>query len=237
MRVREIQPAWTPVQIPAGDLAPRLAEVSIANLDLESSRLEELKKLLAADELARAERFHFEQDRRRFIAGRGLLRQALASYCDTPPEFLRFGYSSYGKPFLVSYPGLHFNLSHADAVVVVAVSTSHRVGIDVEPLPQDATVDSVAGLVFSDPELAALHRVGGMLRRRLFARLWTRKEAYIKADGRGVSLPLREIDVETLTDRALTLRPASRQWSACRRWTLHTLPVNTRYICSLAVQA
>lgn len=217
--------------LPAGEV-----QVWRAHLDLEAARLERLVDCLDRDELARAGRFRFERDRARFMAGRGLLRRILARYLDTSPRSVRFGYSRRGKPFLLPRCGLNFNLSHAGDRLVVAVSRDRRLGVDVEPLPLSATVDSVAGLVFSPAELTALDGVHTVERRRLFARLWTRKEAYIKADGRGMMLRLDHIDVGTLPDQVLLFRSASGHWAASRRWTLRTLEVDPLYMSSLAAE-
>jgi 4'-phosphopantetheinyl transferase len=108
--------------------------------------------------------------------------------------------------------------------------------VDVEALPLDVTGDPVAELVFSPAERTALHGIHGPERCRLFAHLWTRKEAYIKADGRGMTLRLDHIDVGTLPDQVLLFHSASGHWEACRRWTLRTLEVNPLYAACLAAE-
>jgi 4'-phosphopantetheinyl transferase len=96
--------------------------------------------------------------------------------------------------------------------------------------------NSVAELVFSQPEQDTLDGIPATERRKLFARLWTRKEAYIKADGGGMSLQLKYIDVATLPNRILVLDRASGQWTTCQRWTLRTIEVQPPYVCCLAVE-
>jgi 4'-phosphopantetheinyl transferase len=217
--------------LPAGEV-----QVWRAHLDLEAGRLERLVDCLDRDELARAGRFHFERDRARFTAGRGLLRRILARYLDTAPRSVRFGYSRRGKPFLLPRGELYFNVSHAADQLVVAVSRNRRLGVDVEPVPSNVTVDSVAELVFSPAELTALQGIHATERCRLFAHLWTRKEAYIKADGRGMMLRLDYIDVGTLPDRVLLFHGASGHWAASRRWTLRTLEVDPLYVSCVAAE-
>ena len=211
-------------------------QVWCAHLDLEVARLERLVDCLDRDELVRAGRFRFERDRARFMAGRGLLRRILARYLDTAPRSVRFGYSSTGKPFLLPRCELHFNLSHAADRLVVAVSRNRRLGVDVEALPLDVTGDPVAELVFSPAERTALQGIQGTERCRLFARLWTRKEAFIKADGRGMALRLDHIDVGALPDHVLLFNGATGRWSACRRWTLRTLEVDPLYAACLVAE-
>jgi len=205
-------------------------------LDLDPEQLGRLSCCLDQEEYARAARFHFERDRTRFLASRGLLRHILARYLETAPERLRFGYAPAGKPFLIEHHDLHFNLSHAADVLVLGVARERQLGVDVERVPPDEVVDSVSGIVFSAPECKALRGLEPGARRELFARLWTRKEAYIKADGRGMSLSLDHIDVSTSPDRVLLLDDGSDHWSASPQWTLHSFPAGSGYAASLAVE-
>jgi 4'-phosphopantetheinyl transferase len=206
------------------------------NLDPDARELKQLAEMLDQDELARATRFHFEHDRLRFIAGRGLLRQILARYLETAPTAVQFGYSANGKPYLLPASALHFNLSHACEVLIVAVTRGRQLGVDVEVLPLDAADDRVEKLVFCSAEQAALKRVDATEHPRLFARLWTRKEAYIKADGRGMTLRLDHIDVDTQPDGILLYQPEFDQWTPAPGWKLQTLHTNPRYVCSLAME-
>lgn len=236
MSVREAVTHGSPCGAQIGDLPAGEVQVWRAHLDLDVARFERIVECLDGDELVRAGRFRFERDRARFMAGRGVLRRILARYLDTAPKSVKFGYSPTGKPFLLPRCGLHFNLSHAADLLVVAVSRNRRLGVDLEPLPLDATVDSVAGLVFSPAERTALHGSHTKERCRLFARLWTRKEAFIKADGRGMALRLDHIDVGALPDHVLLFNGATGHWSACRRWTLQTLEVDPGYVSCLAAE-
>jgi len=236
MSVREAPTSGSPSGAEISGLPAGEVQVWRAHLDLEVARLEGLVDCLDRDELVRAGRFRFERDRARFMAGRGVLRRILARYLDTAPRSVRFGYSRTGKPFLLPRCELHFNLSHAADLLVVAVSRNRRLGVDVESLPLDVTGDPVAELVFSPAERTALHGIHASEHCQLFAQLWTRKEAYIKADGRGMTLRLDHIDVETLPDQVLLFHSASGHWAACRRWTLRTLEVDPLYAACLAAE-
>jgi 4'-phosphopantetheinyl transferase len=207
-----------------------------ADLAVERHRLAQLASYLDQDELARAARFHFEQDRRRFMAGRGLLRQILASYLDLPPSGVRFGYTANGKPYLLRHSELRFNVSHSAETLVVAVARDRHLGVDVEVLPLDAADPGVANLVFCASERAALKETDALEYTRMFARLWTRKEAYIKADGRGMTLQLDHIDVGTLPEGILVYQPELKQWAPFTDWTLHTLSSSPGCVCSLAIE-
>jgi len=211
-------------------------DVWYAQLSMAAERLPEHSQCLSSDEQVRAARFHFDQHRARFIAGRGLLRHLLSRYLDEPPERIRFGYGPQGKPFLLEYPDLRFNLSHAADVLLVAVAQHRAIGVDVEPVPSDGVVDSVSGIVFSAPERSSLLASTGLQRRELFARLWTRKEAYIKAEGQGMSLRLDCIDVSTSPDRVLLLNDSRDQWLPSPHWTLRSFPPSPSYAASVAAE-
>jgi 4'-phosphopantetheinyl transferase len=234
------QPGWASggsATISVGTLPHGEVHVWRGNLDPDAGHLKRLAAGLDRDELARAHRFRFERDRLRFMAGRGLLRQILASYLNVAPSALRFGYTGNGKPYLLSDPELYFNLSHAAEVLVVAVAGNRQLGVDVEVLPLElAADDRVEKLVYCAAEQTALERVDATEYPRQFARLWTRKEAYIKADGRGMTLQLDHIDVATLPDSILLYQPDLDQWTSARGWTLQTLHANRRHVCSLAIE-
>jgi 4'-phosphopantetheinyl transferase len=217
--------------LPAGEV--HLWETDLA---VEGHRLAQLASYLDQDERDRATRFHFERHRRRFIAGRGVLRQILGSYLDVAPHAVRFGYTGNGKPYLLPDSDLHFNVSHAAETLVVAVARDRQLGVDVEVLPLDAADDGVANLVFCAAERTALEALDATEYSRVFARLWTRKEAYIKADGRGMSLQLDHIDVGTLPEGILLYQPELKQWTPSSDWTLHTLGSSAHYVCSLAIE-
>ena len=222
--------------ISAGRLSAGEVHLWDADLAVEAHRLAQLASYLDQDELARADRFHFERDRRRFMAGRGLLRQILASYLDLAPYAVRFNYTGNGKPYLLAHSELHFNVSHSAETLVVAVARDRQLGVDVEVLPLDAADHGVANLVFCRAERASLEAFDVTEYSRIFARLWTRKEAYIKADGRGMTLQLDHIDVGTLPQGILLYQPELNQWTPAPDWTLHTLGPSPRYVCSLAIE-
>jgi 4'-phosphopantetheinyl transferase len=227
--------AGSQLAISAGRLSAGEVHLWRADLAVEGHGLAQLASYLDQDERARAARFHFHRDRRRFMAGRGLLRQILASYLDSAPNRVQFGYTGNGKPYLLAHSELCFNVSHSAETLVVAVA--HRqVGVDVEVLPLDAADAGVADLVFCASERAALEGTDATDYSRIFARLWTRKEAYIKADGRGMSLQLNNIDVGTLPQGILFYQPELNQWTPSTDWTLHTLGPSPGYVCSLAIQ-
>ncbi|HTV43472.1 MAG TPA: 4'-phosphopantetheinyl transferase superfamily protein [Candidatus Sulfotelmatobacter sp.] len=161
-----------------------------AGLDPSPERVSAFKETLAPDELERAARFHFEIDRNRFIAGRGILREILGSYLGIRPERLQFDYSPHGKPTLKASstrPPLHFNLGHSVDLILIAVTRACPLGIDVEWVRPIPDLENIATRYFSTREAAELMALPEERRPRAFYQLWTRKEACLKASGEGLS--------------------------------------------------
>ena len=154
--------------------------------------------LLSTDERERAARFHFARDRNNYVAARGGLRLILSRYTGLAPAELTFSYGAQGKPALVrtgTAPGLAFNLAHSGAYAVYAVGNARRVGIDVERIRPEVCTDELAAATFSPRELGALRALAATERPDRFFTLWTCKEAYVKARGEGLSIPLDSFDV------------------------------------------
>ena len=178
--------------------------------------MEALEAVLSSDERRRAASFVFAPDRHRFIVGRGRLRQILSRYVALPPEALRFRYGAHGKPALSpARLALYFNLSHSGGLAALAIAGCD-VGVDIEEVrPVD---DAVAGRFFSAREQAALRGLRRADWRDAFYRCWTRKEAVVKALGKGLSLRLASFDVSVTRSAPLLLRlegcrDAASQWS------------------------
>lgn len=222
--------------IPQPILATNAVHLWHVELDLEPAHLHRLELILSADEQARAARFRFARDRNRFVAGRGLLRELLALYLNTAPPSLRFEYTAYGKPCLADpeQSWLRFNVSHYQSTAVFAIAREREVGVDIERIPMSMAADigRIAAKVLSEPERLLLQSTERAEWPQAFLYFWTRKEAYIKADGRGCSLPLPEIDV---SDPAGPIKIAesvgdSLEWQQCPRWRLQTFHNNDAVI-------
>jgi 4'-phosphopantetheinyl transferase len=146
---------------------------------------------LADDERRRAGRFHFERDRVRYVVARGVLRDILGRLLRRPPSSLRFAYNEFGKPSLAGEAGgLRFNLAHSEGAAVYACALGREVGVDVEMWREDFAGMDLARRFFSAAEVRALGSQPPNLLTRSFFNCWTRKEAYIKALGEGLSHPL-----------------------------------------------
>jgi 4'-phosphopantetheinyl transferase len=198
-----------------------------------------LKDLLSGDELRRAERFHFRRDRSSFIVARGTLREILSLYAGTPPGLLQFGYNAFGKPELVGESGvtqIRFNLSHAGGLALYAVAAGREVGVDVEVVRESVPCEELASRFFSRREAAALLALPAGDRTRAFFECWTRKEAYIKARGEGLSLPLDSFDVSLAPGEPAALLATRGDEHEAPRWSLRELSAGPAYAAAVAVE-
>jgi len=185
---------------------------------------------LERDEQARADRFHFARDRRIFVAAHALKRKLLSWVGDLPPTDWRFIVGRFGKPQIdpaLGRPRLHFSLSHTRGLVACAVSLDHEVGLDVEASDRAGDGLDIAGRFFAPAELALLREAAPDDRPEVFVRIWTLKEAYLKATGQGLSsVPLDCIAFEPLGvrfDPTLGDDPANWQFAQWRPTARHSL--------------
>jgi len=169
---------------------PTLGCVHLWQFDLDEE--EARPELLSAGERARAARFGFERDACRWRTGRTLLRRTLAAYLDAPPRALEFEVGQWGKPRL-PHGSLRFNLSHSGSLLLLAVASNQEVGVDAERLRKDFVPEELAAQVFSPQEQEALKQTASAERHAAFLSLWTAKEAYVKALGRGLSFALPQL--------------------------------------------
>ncbi len=203
-------------------------------LEMDPSYLEKLQETLAPDEKARAAQFHFPKDRRHFIAARGALRDILARYLHQEPAHLQFRYGAAGKPALTgSSEGrdLHFNLSHSDELALYAVTRAGEIGIDVERIRPEVIEERVAERFFSAQEVSALRGLPKCFQPEAFFNCWTRKEAYVKARGDGLRIPLDSFDVSLIPGA-----PAAFLRGAESRWSLQALLPGPDYAAAVAAE-
>jgi 4'-phosphopantetheinyl transferase len=210
-----------------------------ATLDQTPSQIQSFRHNLAADEQARAERFYFERDRGHFIAARGVLRAILGGYLNRVPESLSFCYSSHGKPALAGESdgdAIRFSVSHSHGVALFAVTRGREVGIDLERIRSDLAVAEIAGRFFSRREVAMLRTLPAEAQREAFFLCWTRKEAYLKARGEGLSLLLDQIDVSLAPGEPNAVPGTQRDPSEASSWSLQELTPAPGYVAALAVE-
>lgn len=195
--------------------------------------------VLSLDEREKAARFRFAKDRNQFVQARAALRFILSDYLNVTPQSLEFSYGSHGKPALANghaSSSLRFNLSRREGLALIAVTRGREIGVDVELIRADVPCFEIADVSFSLAELATLRSLPESLRTAGFYNCWTRKEAYVKARGEGLSFPLQQFDVSLAPGAAAKLLRVGDDDNDVDRWTLQEIPTSENYIAALAVE-
>lgn len=213
-------------------------DVQIWSVDLRAPResMERFRAWLSRDELERADRFRFESHRRRFVAGRGVLRSLLAHHTESSPADLVFSYGTAGKPHLESPAdsGIAFNVSHADDVALIAIARDRAVGVDVERVKTARDLERLAARFFSPEEAADFMRLTPVARQNAFYTCWSRKEAFLKARGVGLAGNLKDFAVTLEPGVPPVIRRLSPALKGNSEWLLADLPVPGGYVGALA---
>lgn len=209
-------------------------EVHVWRVELQQpgDLLEKFRSTLEAEELERASRFHFEKHRNNFVVARGFLRTVLSRYLDTSPEALKFSYGDYGKPALDST--LKFNMSHSHEVALLAIIQDRQIGVDVEHIRADFATEDIARRFFSRLEVESFNCLPIEEQVAAFFRCWTRKEAFIKATGRGLSQPLDAFDVTLAPGVAAALLRVDEDDAS--RWSMSDIDAGEHYAGALVVE-
>lgn len=247
------------------DSAPRAASVQIAFCEWEDSararsaaaalgsdqvqvwtaavpageKLTALTRMLSPSERERAERFRMPEPRRQFVFGRALLRQLLGACLNVDPATLAFGSEPRGKPFLeqsASDGDLRFNLSHSRSLVAVGLARGRDVGVDLEWIHHLADWSLVAARIFSARELDELYSLPEPRQREAFFNGWTRKEAYLKATGEGLTDALPAIEVALAPGQEPRLLRLYSDAEAARQWTMRAIPLPRDFAGAVAFE-
>jgi 4'-phosphopantetheinyl transferase len=215
-----------------------IGRVDVWRVDLDQPSVS-ASSVLSSDELNRAQRFHFEEDRLRYIRCRSALRFLLGRYLDIPAADLRFEYQPGGKPELAAQQNLlplRFNVSHSAQLALIAVGAVHRLGIDIEQERTGVDIAALAERFFSSRELAALRALPDHLRLAAFFACWTRKESFLKATGDGLWFPLADFSVTAHPDLDPALEEVRGDTQARMQWFLADLSVEAGYRATLAIE-
>jgi 4'-phosphopantetheinyl transferase len=201
--------------------------------------VEPLRKTLSEDELERAARFRFDRDRDEFVIGRGTLRKLVGEYQHQAASKVRFEYSNFGRPFLRGEEAssrLEFNISHSSGILLTAFARDRRIGVDVELIRSDFNPLEIAERFFSATERKTLRELAADAWSIAFFRCWTRKEAFIKALGEGLSHPLDKFDVSFVPDAPAALMATRPDALEAGRWLLCDVPMPQGYVAALAAE-
>jgi 4'-phosphopantetheinyl transferase len=190
--------------------------------------------ILSDDERARADRYRLEADRARFTVGRGLMRELLGRYVGRDGKLIDIRQGTAGKP--VAQEAMPFNVSHSGDLVLLAFASERQVGIDVEEARRSLEPLDLATHFFSAAEVAALAALDGDERMLAFFRCWTRKEAYLKGTGSGLSRPLDDLDVSLDVACTSALRRVAWDASEVGRWQVRDVEVPPGYAAAIAIE-
>lgn len=216
-------------------------EVHVWRVALDSARqtYEGYWQALAPEEKARAERYHFDRDRDRFVVARGVLRMILGRYLNLSPHDVRFNYTEYGKPHLpIDFTpfDLTFNLTHSHELAILAVTRARQIGVDLEYVRPDLASEEIAERFFTRDEVETLLAQPPLVRPEAFFHCWTRKEAFIKAVGEGLSYPLDQFTVAFAPESEPALLEIGGSAKEAGRWALFHLTPGKGYVGALVVQ-
>lgn len=210
-----------------------------ASLERPQQVITTFATLLSPDENAHAGRFHFDRDRNHFILARGLLRVLLGNYLNVAPTQIEFVYGPQGKPALgVGYSDgiLQFNISHSKNLAVYAFNWNRHVGIDVEFMREMPDEDDFARRFFSSRESALVESLSGDQKKNAFFKIWTCKEAILKASGDGLTKPMDETEVTLGVDGAFHLSAIDGDSEQASHWHLETFEPAVGYQGAFAVE-
>ncbi len=204
-----------------------------------SNEIDFATEWLSPEERARADRFHRELDRNRFRVTHTAMRMILAQYLDVGPQEVTFSCQIGVKPELASQfkgTGIQFNLSHSSELALLGVARETVMGVDVEWINPQTPVDEIAERFFSPEEISLLNKLPVDERVEAFFSCWTRKEAYIKALGEGLSVPLDSFEVAFGSQRAARLVAVRDKPAELSRWSMYDLKVPEGYKAALVVE-
>ncbi len=204
--------------------------------DVADAHFSILQKFLTSDEIDRANRYHLEKDRRRFITRRGLLRQTLADYMRTDPSLLGIRYNGFGKPYILpksDQPAPYFSVSHSGGLALLAFAGNQQLGVDIELVKPLSDLEVVAQQFFAQGEIDVIRALPKDARVDAFYRCWTRKEAYIKGVGNGLSIPLDSFEV-SLEEASAELLRTDDSLDGADGWSLYGLAPGPNFVGALA---
>lgn len=225
-----------PISNKSPNLQMHQAHIWSAMLSCDTQKLKIFFDLLDANEQARAKRFHFEKDRNQFIASHGILRKILSGYLNVSPEKIIFSYNEFGKPFIANQSDIQFNLSHSKNIALIGVTKNYSIGIDIEYIKQMRDIDAIAERYFSAHEYSALKQLSTEEKQLAFFNGWSRKEAFLKAHGQGLSYSLEKIEVNLLaneTAKFIAIHDANENISD---WELYNLEPANDFAAALAIK-
>jgi len=234
-----VQLMW-PLSFASPQLGENDVHVWAFYLDVSPASLQRFESFLSLDERERASRFHFEQHRNRYVAGRGWLRELLGAYVDVSPDKIKFDYGLYGKPAFSQQSArkdIDFNLAHSDSFAVAGVTHTGPLGLDLERVRPLEDMGELVKRFFSQRESSLFEQLKREKQLSGFFNLWTRKEAWLKATGQGISHYLNQVEVSFLPEQSARLLKLPEGFPPAHEWSLHDLNPGCGLKGALAIAA
>ena len=226
-------------RVPTEFLGKAEVHLWVVPLVISAEKSSYFKSILSLDEQERAGRFRKIGDAQRYIAARGLLRRLLGSYVARAPDRLQFTYDAFGKPSLAGQTSeavINFSVSHSEDQALFGFARARKIGVDLEYIRADIDVLGLAKRYFSPDEFRRLRRLPASEQCEAFYCLWTRKEAYLKACGEGLSFGLERVEVSSSPAEPAMIRKVAGASNASEHWTLKHLSPAPNYLGAAAVE-
>lgn len=205
-------------------------------IDQHQDQYAAYRKLLTQEELVRADQYRFEKHRICYVVARAVLRLLVGKYIEVDPRDVVFSYIKNGKPLVVNQKGIQFNVSHSENYILIGFVKDYDLGVDVEYTKQPIEVQTIAASFFSKEEVAMLVSLAEEYQTQAFYNCWTRKEAFIKALGDGLSFPLDQFVVSMDSTKVATLLETKWNQKEKQKWSLKSIEVDRDYIGALAAK-
>jgi 4'-phosphopantetheinyl transferase len=216
------------------ELAGRNIHVWSVHIDEPDTVSAPFERFLQSDERERADRYKFDHLRHSFVLVRGVLRILLGNYLGMSPGAIQFTYGPKGKPALPAPANVHFNASHSGGLAVFAFAQGCELGVDLERIRVLSDIQDIAERFFCPEEARELMSLGANEREHAFFHCWTRKEAYLKAIGDGLSASLDSFRVTLQPGHAARFIHIEHDTNAAEAWVLHDLQLAPDYAAGLA---
>ncbi|MCL2925797.1 MAG: 4'-phosphopantetheinyl transferase superfamily protein [Trichodesmium sp. MAG_R04] len=216
------------------ELSENNVHIWSTNLKLSSGKIEELSTILSPDEKDRANRFYFERDKNRFIIARGTLRKILSRYLNIESKKLQFTYSDRGKPYLQN-TSILFNLSHSQDLALYAITKVSLIGIDLEYIRPINDAENLAKRFFSLQEYNLISQLPSQKQQETFLKMWTCKEAYLKATGDGLAGSLEKVEISLTPEKPVEFFSINGDIEEASHWYLYQFIPQPNYIAAVAV--
>jgi len=225
---------FTPLQ--KKSLESKNVDIWLIDKNKYNSDVKYFWEILSFKEREKALRFRFEKDKNCFVIARGILRVLLGKYILKDPKKIEFQYSENGKPSIESNEKVKFNLSHSKDAIVIGFVKDYEIGVDVEFIKKDMEFEDIANSFFSEEEIHELMCFNKKEKSQAFFNCWTRKEAFIKAEGSGLSFPLNEFVVSLKNKNSAKLLSTKWDETEKEKWSLEAFTPFENYIGAIAVR-